>query len=662
MNPAQRSLLASALVLACGVALATTLAPAPTVATKSETATRLVKDGVVIDFEAHALEGSELMEGALSELRFRLTDERTGAPVRGNRPAAWLDVGVNIQAQAAGTQRQCVEKVGLYLKGAVGIRPLVDMNGYYLLVMNRDASITVLDPMVSMTGRTSTLTSVQLKGPPIDWVNASELKRLFVSMPSAGQVAVVDTESFKVTANIDAGAEPTRVVLQPDGRYLWIGNNARDGKPSGVTVIDTRDHKVVMRAVTGRGHHEIALSADSRTAFVTNRDDNTVTVFDTGTLTRLKDIEVGAAPLSVAYSALSRAAYVSNGKDGTITVIDGTRLETLKTISARPGLGPLRFTLDGRFGMVVNTPESVVHVIDPGTNEIIHSPKVQEQPFQISFTQGFAYVRSLASERVSMINLASLGTGKEPIVQSFAAGSYAPRLGGDLPLADAVVAGLGEAAAFVVSPADNATYFYMEGMNAPMSSYLNRGKLARAVTVVDRSLREVEPGVFAGRFRMPAAGHFDVALSLDQPRLVHCFSTDAKANPQLEVLRQKVAIEFLPQARQFKPGDVAKVRFRVIEGTGAPRTGLKDVIVRSFLVPASPPRDAVAKELADGVYEVPVELAQSGAYYVYVSVPSLKLGYNDSGFFSVMARPDSATAGTAPAAAPPAKAKDVKKG
>ncbi len=669
MKPDQRCLIAPALVLACGMAWAATQ-PAATpeaAATKTEAATRLVKDGVVIDFEARALEGSELMEGALSELRFRLTDERTGAPVRGNRPAAWLDAGVNIQAQAAGTQRQCVEKVGLYLKGAVGIRPLVDMNGYYLLVMNRDASLTVIDPMVSMGGRTSTLTSVQLKGPPTDWVNHGPLKRLFVSMPAAGQVAAVDTETFKVAANIDAGTEPTRIVMQPDGRYLWVGNNPRDGKAGGVTVIDVRDQKVVMQAATGRGHHEIALSADSRTAFVTNRDDNTVTVFDTGTLTKVKDIEVGAMPLSVAYSALSRAAYVSNGKDGTITVIDGTRLEPMKTIQARPGLGPLRFTLDGRFGMVVNTPDNVVHVIDPGTNEIIHSPKVQEQPYQVAFTQGFAYVRSLGSERVSMINLASLGIGKEPIVQSFGAGSYAPKLGGDLPLADAVVAGLGEAAAFVVSPADNATYFYMEGMNAPMSSYPSRGKLARAVTVVDRSLREVEPGVFAGTFRMPAAGHFDVALSLDQPRLVHCFSTEAKINPQLEVLRQRVGIEFLPQARQFKRNDVARVRFRVIEGTGAPKSGLKDVIVRSFLVPASAPRDTVAKEVSDGVYEVPVELTETGAYYVYVSVPSLKLGYNDSGFFSVMARPDSATAAAtpaaaAPAAAPPVKAKNMKKG
>jgi YVTN family beta-propeller protein len=655
-------LLAAAAAAACAAALAAPAASADAAKTPPEAARRLVRDGVVIDFEARALDGRELMEGSLTELRFRLSDERSGAPVRGTRPAAWLDAGANLHAQAAGTQRQCVEKIGLYLKGAVGIRPLVDMNGYYLVVMNHDASLTVIDPMVSMAGRTSTLTSVALKRPAIDWVNHGDLKRLYVSMPAAGQVAVVDTETFKVVADLDAGAEPTRLVLQPDGRYLWVGNNAKDDKASGVSVIDTRDQKVVLRAATGRGHHEIALSADSRTAFVTNRDDGTVSVFDVGTLKKVKDIAVGALPLSVAYSTLARAAYVSNGREGTVSVIDGAKLEVTKTITATPGLGPLRFTPDGRFAMVVNTADSVVHVIDPGTNEILHSPKVQDQPFQVSFTQGFAYVRGLASERVSMINLSSLGAGKEPIVQSFAAGSYAPKMGGDLPLADAVVAGLGEAAAFVVSPADNATYFYMEGMNAPMSSYPSRGKLARAVTVVDRSLKEVEPGVFAGRFRMPAAGQFDVALSLDQPRLVHCFATEAKVNPQLEALRKTVGVEFLPQGRVFKPKDVAKVRFRVIEGTGVPKAGLKDVVVRYFLVPASAPRDVIAKEVSEGVYEVPVELAEPGAYFVFVSVPSLRLGYNDSGFFSVMARPGGSAGGAPAQVTPPAAAKSGSKG
>jgi YVTN family beta-propeller protein len=605
----------------------------------ADPAKRVVRDGVAIDFAATPVEGGELMEGALTEVRFSITDERTGKPVAGSRMGAWMDVSANIQGQPGAVQKQCVEKIGLYLKGAVGIRPLVDLNGYYLLVMNKDPSITVLDPMVSMAGRTSTLTTIQLKSAPMDWINHGDQKVLYVTMPGTGELAVVDTETFKVTKNVAAGEFPMRAVLQPDGRYLWIGNNPRDQKKSGVTVLDTRDDmKVVLQAETGRGHHEIAISADNRLAFVTNRDDHTVTVFDVGTLKKLKDIKTGALPLSIAYSKLSRAAYVSNGKEGTISVIDADKLEVVKTIKARPGLGPLRFTQDGRFAMAVNTMENVVHVVDPGSNEIIHEPKVEAEPFQVNFTLGFAYVRGLGSERVSMINLSSLGKGKTPIVQSFAAGSYSPKMGGDLPLADAVVGGLGEAAAFVVSPADNTTYFYMEGMNAPMSSYPSRGKYARAVTVVDRSLREIEPGVFAGRFRMPVAGHFDVAMSLDQPAMVHCFSTDAKANPTMEAARKVVEVEFLPQQRIFRPKETGTVRFRIIEGTGAPKAGLKDVLVRSFLVPASAPTDVVAKEVSDGIYEAKVALPETGAYYVYVSVPSLKLGYSDGAYMSLMAR------------------------
>jgi hypothetical protein len=43
----------------------------------------------------------------------------------------------------------------------------------------------------------------------------------------------------------------------------------------------------------------------------------------------------------------------------------------------------------------------------------------------------------------------------------------------------------------------------MEGMNAPMGNYKTYGHQARAVTVVDRSLKEVEPGVYAGKVRIP---------------------------------------------------------------------------------------------------------------------------------------------------------------
>ena len=119
-----------------------------------------------------------------------------------------------------------------------------------------------------------------------------------------------------------------------------------------------------------------------------------------------------------------------------------------------------------------------------------------------------------------MINLLSLDRGEKPIVQSFATGSVAPKAAGELPLADSMAAANIDAAVLVVNPADNTTYYYMEGMNAPASNYQSYGAAARAVTVVDRSLKETEPGVYTSKVRIPVAGRYDVALMVNSPRII----------------------------------------------------------------------------------------------------------------------------------------------
>src|ERR671911_665826 len=103
-----------------------------------------VRDGVVIEFSARPAPGSksaELMEGEFADLRFKLTDQATGQPLRGNTPGAWMDMAHVIQPQEGGTPRSCREKIALYLRGIVGIRPMLDLNSYYVVVLNRDASV-----------------------------------------------------------------------------------------------------------------------------------------------------------------------------------------------------------------------------------------------------------------------------------------------------------------------------------------------------------------------------------------------------------------------------------------------------------------------------------------------------------------------------------------
>ena len=456
-------------------------------------------------------------------------------------------------------------------------------------------------------------------------------------MPTAGKVAVIETDTFKVAHAVPAGAAPSRIVAQPDGRYLWIGNDARDAA-GGVTVLDADSLKTVSTLTTGRGHHEIALSADSRYALVTNRDDANVSLIDVRTLKLLRSFKLGDVPMSVVYSALSKAFYVADGKGGAVHAFRPETQKVEKRVSLKSGVGPMRLTPDGRFLLALNTPEDLVHVIDVATNTAIHAIPIQAQPFQVEFTRDFAYVRALGSERVSMINLGTLGRGETPRVQSFAAGAVPPKAAGSLVLANSMAPAAGDAGVLVVNPADNTTYFYMEGMNAASSNYQAYGASARAVTVVDRALKEIEPGVYAGKVKIPAAGRYDVAFSLDSPRLLHCFAADVAENPELAKGRQGIELQYLLERRVVRGGSTVAVRFRLTDKSSRrPIAGLTDVRVMSLRAPGQDRREVEAKDVGDGVYEAQLPFGADGAYYVHVASATLKKDFRDLPFYSVAA-------------------------
>lgn len=623
---------------------ATTVSPASAVSTQSSMAQpgehqRLVRAGVAIDFSlVPAQGGRSLMEGEFADVRFRLSDESNGQPIRGTVPGAWMDMSQVIHAREGAEQRSCKDKISLYLKGAIGIRPMVDLNSYYVVLLNNDASVAIVDPVVSMAGATSTLASVLLKSPGADWVASDRDRRLYISMPRTGQVAAMDTETFKVVDNIDAGKTPVRLGLQPDGRYLWVGNNADDAATSGVTIIDTETSKPVGFVATGAGHHEIAFTPDSRIAFVTSRQAGTVTVIDVATRRSVKTLSTGAQPLSLAHSALSGSVYVSDGVDGHVSVIDTRAMVVTRRIALEPGLGPLRITPDGRYALVLNPQEDRVSVIDVASNEKVQDVTIAGQPFQLSFSKTYAYVRSLHSERVSMINLATLGRGRQIAVQNFAAGDQPPRTSSGIAIADTIVAAAGEGTIFVVNPADGTTYYYMEGTNAPSSNYRVYGSSPRAVTVVDRSLKEVEPGVYAGRVRIPVAGRYDIAFMLQSPQVLHCFAADVAANPRLAKVVDPLKIDFETTRREFAVNEVAAIRFRVADSaTGEARAGLTGLTAMVYLAPGRRRSEVAVVEVGGGVYEARVALPQAGAWYVHLGVPSLKIAYGQLPYYSLQA-------------------------
>jgi YVTN family beta-propeller protein len=596
---------------------------------------KLVTQGVEIEFNiepAAAVGNAQLMEEQDVRVRFRVTDTTTHTPLTGLKPNVWM---TQREGEEALKPEQCKEKIQSYLQGSLRSRPDVDLNSFYLLTLNDEANISVIDPILGFGG-SKLVTLVMLKSPGEDWVITADQERLFVSMPDSNQVAVVDTNTWKVVANIDTGARPVRLALQPDEKYLWVGTD--EGAESGVTVIDTTALKTIARVPTGAGHHEIALSGDNKFAYVTNRDAGTLSVVGVRDFSKVGEVKTGRRANAVAVSPLSKFVYVSDEMGGGVAVVDGTAAKLVSRIETGAGLGAVRFAPGGRYGFASNSSAGVVYIFDASTNRMLHTLKIGKGPDQIAFTKEYAYVRSSGTLDVSMIRMSTLG--KEPYVTKFPAGQVAPAEGKTpVAVADSIITSPDPNSVLIANVADQQIYYYTEGMAAPMGNLQNYKRDPRAVLVADRSLREIKTGTFETFTRLPKSGVYDVAFLLDSPRVTHCFETKAANNPSIKHERKVgLSVEYLERERPLRTGEDYKVRFRLIDtATGKPADGLKDVRVLTFLSPGIWQKRDFAQGAGNGVYELNINVPQPGYYTIFVESHSMGVQFRQLPYLMLQA-------------------------
>jgi YVTN family beta-propeller protein len=587
---------------------------------------RLVEQGISIEFnvDPQTRKATRVRAGEDANITFKVTDTTTGTPVKGLNLSAWLSLRAE---EKAVTATECREKIQSYLTGSMRARPDVDLNTYYILALNRSADISVIDPLLGFGG-SKLLTLVMMKSPGEDWVLTNDREKIFVTLPLINQVAVIETRSWHIATYIDAGIKPTSIALQPDQKYLWVGNDGNKGEAGGVTVIDTSTLKVAAQITTGAGRHGIVVTGDNRFAFVSNRESGTVSIVDVNKLEKIKDLEVGPGPVSLALSELSKAVYAVSEGDGSITVID-TQGQVLTRMKAKPGSRVVRFAPGGRYGLVLNTSESTVSVFDAASNRMLHEVKVGKAPDQVIFTNTFAFIRSLETESVEMIRLSTIG--QEIDISEFPGGQGLPGKGSPPVQADSIVPAPEGNSVIVANPVDKMLYYYSEGMAAPMGNFQNYRREPLAAMIVDRSLRETTPGVYATTVKLPASGNYDVAFLTDSPRIAHCFETAADPNPLLKE-EKPIALRIEHQARdlQLPINQNYSLRFKLIETkTDKARDNLDDVQVLTFSAPNNYQRRDVAKSLGNGIYEVNLNVPEAGVYMVFVQSGSMGVRYKD---------------------------------
>jgi YVTN family beta-propeller protein len=129
-----------------------------------------------------------------------------------------------------------------------------------------------------------------------------------------------------------------------------------------VHVVDEAKGEVVGKIAGLDGVHGIAIAPAMHKGFISTKNDNAVTVFDTKTFAVIKKIAIdGKSPDAILFDPFSQKVFVFNGHSNNATVINAENLEILATItlqgnpefSATNGKGKIYVNLESASSIAV---------------------------------------------------------------------------------------------------------------------------------------------------------------------------------------------------------------------------------------------------------------------------------------------------------------------
>lgn len=569
--------------------------------------------GIAMDLDVAATEG--LQTGADVRFSLHLSDAAAGAPLVAAQPAAWLSLN---RRGVPSDDRTCMRKVAAFLGSNPLARPEVDLTGFLLLTLNRDPSITVIDPQSGYRG-SRVLAALPLDSPGADWAVGRDPPRVYISEPDTGRIAVIDTEQWRRSDTLPVSGHPEALILQHNGHILWVATE------ESIVAFDTSELKSASVVPVRRGTHRLAITGDDRFLAAANRDDGTVTLIDTATMTKLRDVRVGTTTGPIAVSALASAIYVA--ADGAVAVIDPSRDVAPMRIEAITGVTAVGISPSGRWGFAVSAERGSVAIFDTATNRTIQTVPVPDRPYEIGFTETQAYIRRRDSEAVTLIPLGPLqADGKTAGVAEFPAGER-PGSQHDRAIAASMVSSGGEAAMLLASPDGHAVHYYREGMAAPADSFDDFGHQPVAVTIVDHSLRQTVPGTYSAIARLPRAGVYDLAVLLDSPRVTHCFplTVAARASDAAGTL----TIEPLALPANVPAGRPIALSFHVATKSAGQRAP-DGITALTILAPGSWFERVPMAAGADGIWTMTFTPPHAGIYLLAFEAPAQGMDVNAS--------------------------------
>ena len=231
-------------------------------------------------------------------------------------------------------------------------------------------------------------------------------------MDVPGEVILFDPHHMTAgpVARIAVGKHPAHVITDLAGKRAFV-TNAEDDT---LSVIDLALRTVTATVATGDYPHGERLSPDGREIMVANVQSGTVSVIDTETLQEVASIPVGITPVQVGFTPDGSLVYVSLRDANQVAVVDVKARKLVATVDV--GRNPIQVfaTPDGRFVYVANqgteaNPDNTVSVIEVATNKVMATIRTGRGAHGVVVSRDgkIVFVSNIIDATVSAIDVAT---------------------------------------------------------------------------------------------------------------------------------------------------------------------------------------------------------------------------------------------------------------
>ena len=242
---------------------------------------------------------------------------------------------------------------------------------------------------------------------------------LIVLNKSDHDAALVNPATLEVTARLATGKGPHEVAVSADGRFAYVSNygaygvfrpgEQRQQPGETITVLDLKARRVAATWSLGefKRPHGIVVSRGGKRLWVTVEENKAVIEMDTSSGTIVKSWKTDQeASHMVEPTPDEKKLYVTNIRSGSVTVITRATDE-VKTIVTAAGAEGIAIPPDGKEAWATNRGANTISVIDVATDTVKESfDSGGKMPIRAKFTPNGkeVLVSNAQSNMVSVFN------------------------------------------------------------------------------------------------------------------------------------------------------------------------------------------------------------------------------------------------------------------